>query len=157
MFQKIIKIMVLITLLSTYLYADDREFHVVTGLKTWHYVDDVWNENNRFMGVRYQLDDRLIFVDYSRFVNSHWQESWTLGISRDYHVYSRNQWGVYLGAGIGVVEGYTRGEVFTLFFSDTHSLYLSPHVRLMYADTVGFQHRMLGIAGTLEAVLVFRL
>lgn len=152
MFKSII-IFLMITLAN---WALSDEIQVVGGLKTWHYVEGNWCEDNEFIGVRYRDNSKPVYLELSRFINSYCTESYTIGIARDYELDRVYQYSFYTGFSTGLVKGYEAGQIFGLPVGEDTSVYFTPYIRFMYNDIIGLQHRPFGLAGTIEAVFSYK-
>lgn len=153
------KLFIFVSLMvSSFLYADEIQF--VTGLSTWHYYDNYYdghyNNNNHLVGVRYKSSEYPVYLELATFRNSFYRNSYAFGIANDYELDRVYQYSFYTGFSATLVNGYKVGEIFDIPLNKDVHFVVAPYIKFMYDDKVGLQHRVMGVAGTLEVVFAYK-
>ena len=101
--KSLLAILIVIGLSISYLKADS--INIKAGSKVSHIAKGEWNEDNRLLGVEYQLNDNFI-VEHSRFINSYGRPTQFTLVTGQYLPLEYKEFKIGAGVSIGHQDGY---------------------------------------------------
>ena len=142
--KKLLAMATIAATLATPVIAD-TSLKLDLGLNTIHLGDEQGAyEDNKLMVATLKKNDYMVSI--AKFTNSFANDTWALGVG--YRVLDM-KYG-YLDVNVGVMKGYNKGEISTVFLKEDVALYAAPEVGVYIYQNDNFKvianTRLLGVA-----------